>query len=58
MRFSKFKKHFTEESGIVQLMEDLGEAGTGSEDLLMLGGGKECIVLLRFGITFHPDGLN
>jgi valine--pyruvate aminotransferase len=40
MSISKFQKRFTEESGIVSLMEDLGEANTGEQDILMLGGGN------------------
>ena len=40
MKLSNFAKHFTEESGIVRLMEDLGEAMAGDERVLMLGGGN------------------
>ncbi|NKB37538.1 MAG: valine--pyruvate transaminase [Gammaproteobacteria bacterium] len=40
MEFSKFAKKFTEHSGINQLMEDLGEAMAGDNDMLMLGGGN------------------
>ena len=40
MIFSKFQKRFTEESGIVRLMEDLGDANSGQQDVLMLGGGN------------------
>lgn len=40
MKFSRFQKHFTEESGIVQLMDDLGAANTGKDDMLLLGGGN------------------
>ncbi|MEJ2762148.1 MAG: pyridoxal phosphate-dependent aminotransferase [Gammaproteobacteria bacterium] len=40
MQFSKFAKRYTEHSGIVQLMEDLGEAMSGSGNMLMLGGGN------------------
>ena len=40
MPFSKFQKRFTEESGIVRLMEDLGDANTSQGDVLMLGGGN------------------
>jgi valine--pyruvate aminotransferase len=40
MNFSKFQKRFTEESGIVHLMEDLGDAISGQQDMLMLGGGN------------------
>jgi valine--pyruvate aminotransferase len=40
MNFSTFHKRFTEDSGIVHLMEDLGDANTGEKDILMLGGGN------------------
>jgi len=40
MHFSKFAKRFTEHSGISQLMEDLGDAMAGDQDVLMLGGGN------------------
>jgi len=40
MHYSKFQKHFTEDSGIVRLMEDLGDANAGENELLMLGGGN------------------
>tara|TARA_B100001250_G_C19800414_1_gene790791 strand:- start:370 stop:1623 length:1254 start_codon:yes stop_codon:yes gene_type:complete len=40
MKFSKFASRFNSESGIVQLMDDLGDAMTDSSDLLMLGGGN------------------
>jgi valine--pyruvate aminotransferase len=40
MPFSKFHKRYTEESGIVRLMEDLGDAMSGQQDILMLGGGN------------------
>jgi valine--pyruvate aminotransferase len=40
MEFSNFARRFTEESGIVRLMEDLGDAMTGEERTLMLGGGN------------------
>ena len=40
MKFSKFASRFDSESGIVQLMDDLGNAMTGNNDLLMLGGGN------------------
>lgn len=40
MKFSKFATRFTNQSGIVQLMDDLGDAMTGSSDVLMLGGGN------------------
>ena len=40
MKFSKFASRFNSESGIVQLMDDLGNAMTGNNNLLMLGGGN------------------
>ena len=40
MNFSKFISRFSSESGIVQVMDDLGNAISGSSDLLMLGGGN------------------
>ena len=40
MKMSTFQKRFTEESGIVSLMEDLGEANASDRDILMLGGGN------------------
>jgi len=40
MNFSKFASRFTNQSGIVQLMEDLGNALAGNEEILMLGGGN------------------
>ena len=40
MKFSKFASRFDSDSGIVQLMDDLGNAMTGNNDLLMLGGGN------------------
>lgn len=40
MKFSKFASRFDGDSGIVQLMDDLGNAMAGNNDLLMLGGGN------------------
>lgn len=40
MEFSKFTNRFSSQSGIVQLMEDLGAAMSGSRKMLMLGGGN------------------
>lgn len=40
MRLSKFGIKFTQESGILQLMDDLGEALAAGDDWLMLGGGN------------------
>jgi valine--pyruvate aminotransferase len=40
MKFSKFASRFSSQSGIVQLMDDLGNAMSGKTDVLMLGGGN------------------
>jgi len=40
MNYSNFAKRYTEHSGIVQLMEDLGEAMASDRPVLMLGGGN------------------
>jgi valine--pyruvate aminotransferase len=40
MKFSKFASRFSSQSGIVQLMDDLGNAMAGNTDVLMLGGGN------------------
>ena len=40
MKFSKFASRFNSDSGIVQLMDDLGSAMSGNSDVLMLGGGN------------------
>jgi valine--pyruvate aminotransferase len=40
MQFSNFAKRFSEDSGIVRLMEDLGEAMSGQTGMLVLGGGN------------------
>ncbi len=40
MNFSRFGKKFTQQSGILQLMNDLGQAMSGNSDMLMLGGGN------------------
>lgn len=40
MKLSKFGTRFSSHSGIVQLMEDLGEALAGPGETLMLGGGN------------------
>ena len=40
MKFSKFGQKFTRKTGILQLMDDLGNALAGSEPVLMLGGGN------------------
>ncbi|MGH8119498.1 MAG: valine--pyruvate transaminase, partial [Gammaproteobacteria bacterium] len=40
MEFSKFTSRFSAATGIVRLMEDLGAAMAGDQDILMLGGGN------------------
>ena len=40
MKFSRFASRFNQPSGIVQLMDDLGNAMAGNTDSLMLGGGN------------------
>jgi len=40
MRFSRLGEKFTSRSGIAVLMDDLGRAMAGSDDMLMLGGGN------------------
>ncbi|HJS74937.1 MAG TPA: valine--pyruvate transaminase [Vicinamibacteria bacterium] len=40
MKLSRFGAKFTEESGILRLMDDLGEALSAGEKVLMLGGGN------------------
>ncbi len=40
MKFSRFAKRFSEHAGIVQLMDDLGNAMTSENDMIMLGGGN------------------
>lgn len=43
--FSKFGSKFTEHSGILQLMDDLGKANTsGDSDICMLGGGNPAFI--------------
>ena len=40
MKLSNFAQRFSEHSGIILLMDDLGEAMAGEQDVLMLGGGN------------------
>lgn len=40
MKLSKFGEKFTQNSGILELMEDLSEALSGKNDVYMLGGGN------------------
>ena len=40
MNFSNFGHKFTQKSGILQLMDDLGNAMSDNSDMLMLGGGN------------------
>lgn len=40
MKISAFGEKFTSESGILQLMDDLGQAMAGGSDMIMMGGGN------------------
>jgi len=40
MKFSSFGKSFSSDAGIVQLMDDLGNALSVNKSMLMLGGGN------------------
>lgn len=40
MMFSEFGQKFTQDSGILRLMDDLGNAAAGRTDTIMLGGGN------------------
>ena len=40
MELSSFGKNFTVDAGILKLMEDLGKANSGIDDMIMLGGGN------------------
>ena len=40
MKLSRFARLFSSDAGIIQLMDDLGGALAGGEDMLMLGGGN------------------
>ena len=40
MKLSKFAQRFSEHSGIILLMDDMGEAMAGEQEVLMLGGGN------------------
>jgi valine--pyruvate aminotransferase len=40
VKFSEFGERFSSDAGIVQLMDDLGEAMSVNRDMLMLGGGN------------------
>jgi valine--pyruvate aminotransferase len=40
MAFTRFGEKFTAATGIVQLMDDLGNAVAGGDDIIMLGGGN------------------
>lgn len=44
MEFSNFGTRFTRETGIGRLMEDLGEAMAGDQEVLMLGGGNPAYI--------------
>lgn len=44
MRFSKFGEKFTKNSGILQLMDDLGRALSSDKPINMLGGGNPAVI--------------
>ncbi|MBS1253348.1 MAG: Valine--pyruvate aminotransferase [Anaerolineales bacterium] len=44
MMLSKLGTKFTRQAGILQLMDDLGNALAGEEDMLMLGGGNPAYI--------------
>ena len=44
MEFSRFGRKFTQESGILRLMADLGEGLAAGEDAIMLGGGNPATI--------------
>lgn len=44
MKFSKFGEKFTQKSGILQLMDDLGEALMSDKPINMLGGGNPAVI--------------
>lgn len=44
MKFSEFGRKFTTQAGIVQLMDDLGQAMAGGERMMMLGGGNPAAI--------------
>ena len=44
MEFSDFAEHLDSTSGIVRLMDDLGQAIAGQPDILMLGGGNPAMI--------------
>lgn len=50
MEFSSFGHQFTGESGILQLMDDLGKALAGDEQKIMLGGGNPATLPAMQGI--------
>ncbi len=44
MQFSRFGQKFTAQTGILQLMDDLGEALNGDKLMIMLGGGNPALI--------------
>lgn len=44
MQFSQFGQQFSGQSGILQLMDDLGKALAGAGDVIMLGGGNPAYI--------------
>ncbi len=56
MKLSKFGQHYSKGSGILSLMDDLGKAMEGDDNVLMLGGGNPAYIpevqqLLRTELT-------
>lgn len=56
MQFSKFGKKFTQNSGILQLMDDLGNALNSDTPVIMLGGGNPASIPAVNAI--YQDSLN
>lgn len=56
MQFSKFGKKFTQNSGILQLMDDLGNALNSDTPVIMLGGGNPASIPAVN--TIYQDSLN
>lgn len=44
MKYSRFAHRFNKDSGIVRLMDDLGEAMASDDDIMMLGGGNPAYI--------------
>ena len=44
MKFSNYAEHYSSQSGIVQLMDDLGSADQSDSRVIMLGGGNPAAI--------------